>query len=213
MKFALFIILTYMMGFLTAIPLGAVQIEVARRAVMGHLRTAIMVALGAVFVDVLYGAVAFFGITPFLTEKKVMAVFWLAGGVLLIVLGISVIRQGFQHYTFNPDSIHLRHKGVSFVTGLSLALTNPMMILWWLVGERIVEDLGLVSSFTPKVGVSFLVVGGLGMISYPAMLAGTLYWFKRFISPSVVMRITIASGILLLLLSIYFIGRSLVVLI
>ena len=213
MKFTLLIVVTYIMGFLTAIPVGAVQIEVARRAVTGHLRSAMSVALGSLSADLLYGVVAFFGITPFLREKKVMAIFWLAGGVLLIVLGISVIRQGLQYHSFNPDSIHLRHKGVSFATGFSLSLTNPMMILWWLLGERIIEDLGLISVFTPKVRVLFLVVGGLGMISYPGLLAGTLYWIKRFVSTSIIMRVTIASGFLLLLLAIYFIGRSLVTLI
>ncbi|NOZ25920.1 MAG: LysE family transporter [Nitrospirae bacterium] len=211
MKFALFIILSYTMGFLSAIPLGAVQVEVARRAVTGHLRAALMVAFGALLVDIFYGAVALFGITPFLRDERVMAVFWLAGGVLLIVLGVSVVRQGLQFHTFNPRSIRLRHKGVSFFTGVSLALTNPMMIMWWLVGGRLMEDLRLVV-FTPRISLSFLAAGGLGMFSYPGLLAGTLYWLKRFIPQSIIMRLTLASGLLLLLLSFYFIVRSLLVL-
>ncbi|HEC98418.1 MAG TPA: hypothetical protein ENI58_09770 [Nitrospirae bacterium] len=213
MNFTLFILLTYIMGFLTAIPVGAVQIEVARRAITGHLRSAIMVALGATSADILYGLVAFFGVVPVLKEKKIMAVFWLIGGVLLLVFGISLIRQGLQGHSLNTKSTHMRHQGVSLVTGFLLALTNPMMILWWLIGEKIVEELGLITLFTHKIGLYFLVIGGFGMFTYPGILAIALSRLKRSISPSIIMRVTIASGFLLLLVAIYFIGRSLVTLI
>ncbi|HDL21071.1 MAG TPA: hypothetical protein ENH30_07325 [Nitrospirae bacterium] len=53
MKIFLFVILTYVMGFISAVPVGAVQIEVARRAVTGHLRAAIVVVIGSLVADVL----------------------------------------------------------------------------------------------------------------------------------------------------------------
>lgn len=212
MKIFLFVILTYVMGFISAVPVGAVQIEVARRAVTGHLRAAIVVVIGSLVADVLYGAVAFFGIAPFLRQEKVMAVFWLAGAVVLIIIGISVIRKSFEYQDFHFDSTYLRKKRLSFVAGFSLSMTNPMMVLWWLLGKRIIEDLGLIAVFTPGVALSFLIIGGLGLSSYLGAVAFFLFWINRFISPRMLMRVSLASGVLLLFLAVYFLVSSLVTL-
>ena len=54
------------LGFVTAIPIGGSQIEAAKRAIHGHLRAAWMVVLGSVSSDIMYGAIALFGVAPFL---------------------------------------------------------------------------------------------------------------------------------------------------
>src|SRR3990172_4767905 len=97
MFFILLLISAYLLGFLAAIPAGPVQIEVIRRSVNGHLKSSLMVVLGAFLADVFYGAIAFFGIAPFLEKEKVMALFWLAGGLLLTVIGIVSIRQSLRN--------------------------------------------------------------------------------------------------------------------
>ncbi len=209
----LFALLTFSMGFVSAIPIGAVQVEVATRALHGHLKAALMVSLGALAADLLYGTIAIFGLIPVLQNKKVMAIFWLVGGAFIVYLGITVIKQGLQYQQFNKVSRRVRHKGIAFLIGFSLAITNPMMILWWLLGERIVVELGLVSGFTKKIGIEFLMLGGLGMVSYPCLLATTLYWIKRFISQKIIMKIALYSGLVLILFSIYLVVKSLVILV
>ncbi len=210
MKNFLFILTSYILGFISAIPIGAVQLEVARRALHGHLRSALMVSVGAVVVDILYGMVAFFGLLPVLKQKETMAWFWLMGGALLIFLGLSVIKRSLDYHDFSRVSYRLRNRSISFITGASIALTNPMMILWWLLGERIVVELGLVPHFTHVKGVEFLLAGGVGMFSYPGLLALTLYWLKRFIPQKTIMKITLLSGIFVLLFALYLIIKSLI---
>ena len=63
------LIAIYIMGFFTAIPIGATQIEIAKRALAGHVKAALMVVLGSTISDVMYGFIAFFGIAPFLKER------------------------------------------------------------------------------------------------------------------------------------------------
>ncbi len=203
-----FVMVTYLLGFLSAIPVGAVQIEVAKRALKGHIRSALLVSAGAVLVDVLYGVVAFFGVLPFLKDQTTMAVFWLFGGVLLIYLGLTLLREATVFRDFTTMHSPLKRRTISFFTGISLAAVNPMMILWWLLGERIVTELRLVGEFTRPVVIEFLTVGALGMFSYPALLAFGLYWLKRFIPQTVIMRITLMSAILLFVLSFYLILKS-----
>lgn len=197
------------MGFFTAIPIGATQIEIAKRSLNNHLRAAYMVAFGSVSSDLMYGAVALFGVAPFLKQKTVVAIFGLAATVVLWLLAYLTFRDGAKENMLELSHATLKSKRLSFVTGFSLAVTNPMMIVWWLIGGKIVRDLGLVSDFVPKVSLLFLIAGGLGLASYLFTLANMLHWAKKFISSQIMKRVNYGLGVVLIMLSIYFLVTSL----
>lgn len=208
MHFIIFLISAYLLGCLAAIPTGPVQIEVVRRSINGHLKTSFMVVFGAFITDVFYGSIAFFGIAPFLEKEKVMAVFWLAGGLLLTVLGIVSIRHSLRNeeISYTPD--HLKKKRWAFLGGLSLSATNPMMILWWLSGVRIFKDIGLIEDFNTDIAVSFLAAGCLGLASYLVALSFFIFWAKKFISLRTLQKINLFFGSFLIFVAIYFIYTS-----
>ncbi len=208
MHFIIFIISAYLMGCIAAIPAGPVQIEVVRRSINGHLKPSLMVVLGAFFADVFYGSIAFFGIAPFLEEEKVMAFFWLAGGLILTVLGILSIKHSLkvQEISYNPD--HLKRKRWAFLGGLSLSATNPIMILWWLSGVRLFQDIGLIAEFNTDIALSFLAAGSLGLASYLVLLSLFIFWAKKFISLRTLQKINFFFGVFLLLIATYFVYTS-----
>jgi threonine/homoserine/homoserine lactone efflux protein len=208
MKFTLFIIAAFVVGFLAALPAGPVQIEAARRSINGHLKSAFMVVLGALIVDVLYGAVAFFGIAPFLQKEIVMAVFWLIGGIFLLCLSFVIIRQGSKQHVFNLDGDLFEKKRWGFISGLTLSAVNPMLIFWWLMGQRLFVDVGLIEDFTPEIAAVFLVAGGLGLASYIGLLSIFLYWTKKFISTRKLKLINFLCGLVMLFIGLYFIFIS-----
>ena len=208
MKFALFVIAAFTIGFLAAIPAGPVQIEAARRSINGNLKSAFMVVLGALVVDVFYGAVAFFGIAPFLQKEIVMAVFWLLGGIFLLSLSLVIIRQSSKHHEFNPDVNRLKEKTWGFISGLTLSVVNPMLIFWWLMGQRVFMDVGLIEDFTAEIAFSFLIAGGLGLASYLGLLSVFLYWTKKFISRRRMKWINVFFGLLMFFIALYFIFKS-----
>jgi threonine/homoserine/homoserine lactone efflux protein len=207
-KYIVFIIAALVMGFLAAIPAGPVQIEVARRAINGHLRSSLMVILGAFTVDVLYGVVAFFGIAPFLQKEIVMAIFWLIGGIFLLTLSYMIIKHSSKHHEINPNAGHLIKKRWGFVSGLTLSVVNPMLILWWLMGQRLFMDVGIIDNFTTSIAVSFLAAAAIGLAAYLTLLSLFLCWTKRFISPNRMKWINLSFGIVLVLIAFYFIFRS-----
>jgi len=208
MNYSIFLISAYLLGFLAAIPAGPVQVEVVRRSVNGHLKPSFMVILGAFIADVFYGSIAFFGIAPFLEKKIVMAVFGLAGGLILTVLGIISIKHSLQdeEIIYTPD--HLKRKRWAFLGGLSLSATNPMMILWWLTGVKIFKDIGLITSLDSRTAISFLSAGSLGLASYLAGLSLFIFWAKKFISKRTLRRINLFFGSFLVVIAIYFIYTS-----
>ncbi|MEW5746282.1 MAG: LysE family transporter [Nitrospirota bacterium] len=210
MNVILIIIAAYIMGCIAAIPAGPVQIEVVRRTINGHLRPALMVVLGAFCIDMLYGVIALFGIAPFLEVPRVMAIFWLAGGVILIALGVLSIRHSSagEGAAGHKGSRFLRMKRWSFLGGLSLSLVNPVMILWWLSIVRIFRDIGLVDLLRPDLAWAILIAGALGLASYLGGLAFFLFWAKRFIPLKRLEQANRAFGILLLMLATYFIISS-----
>jgi threonine/homoserine/homoserine lactone efflux protein len=196
------------MGFFTAIPIGATQIEIAKRSLNNHLRAAYMVAAGSVSSDVMYGFIALFGVAPFLKEKLVVAIFGLAATVILWLLAYFTFRDGKKANMLELSHPTLKSKRIGFVTGFSLAVTNPMMIVWWLIGVRIIKDFGLVSDFSPRISVMFLIMGGLGLASYLFLLSNMLHWAKKFISNEIMKKVNYGLGVVLVLLSFYFLINS-----
>jgi threonine/homoserine/homoserine lactone efflux protein len=83
-----FIIVAYLMGFIAAIPVGATQLEIARRSLNGFPSSAAMLVAGSVISDTMYGVIALFGIAPFLQSPSVTMVFGFANAGILTALGI-----------------------------------------------------------------------------------------------------------------------------
>ena len=209
MNSVLLVLAAFLLGFIAAIPVGPVQIETVRMSISGNLKTSLMTVLGAFCADVFYGIIAFFGIAPFLAEKKVVAIFWLIGGLLLVVFGILAIRHSSKSGGGKNSARYLKKKRWAFLGGISLSGINPMMILWWLSGIRLFQDIGLIREFTYETAVLFLAAGSLGLATYLTALSLFLYWAKRFIPEKTIRRINLAFGVMLFMISLYFISTSL----
>ncbi len=167
-----------------------------------------MLVLGAFFADVFYGSIAFFGIAPYLEEERVMAVFWLAGGIIMTALGILVIHRSLKKREVGYTADRPGRKRWAFLEGLSLSAANPMMILWWLSGVRLFQDIGLIGDFTADVAAAFLAAGSLGLASYLVALSLFIYWAKRFISAKTLRHINVVFGSIILMIALYFLATS-----
>jgi len=193
------------LGFVTAIPVGDSQIEAAKRAIHGHLRAAWMVVFGSVSSDIMYGVIALFGVAPFLESPWVMAVFGAVGAVVLWVLAYLTLRESKKPHHIRLDINSLESKRWAYVTGFSLAVTNPPMILTWLYGVTLARHLGLASPFTAGVKAIFIAGGVLGLGGYLAGLSLLIYRLKHFIPMKAIGRVYYWMGIGLFLLSFFFV--------
>ena len=144
-----------------------------------------------------------------LKEKIVVAVFGLVATVILWLLAYFTFRDGAKTNMLELSHSTLKSKRIAYVTGFTLAVTNPMMIVWWLIGVRIIKDFGLVTDFSAKISVMFLIAGGLGLASYLFLLSNMLHWAKKFISNEIMKKVNYGLGVVLVLLSFYFLISSL----
>ncbi len=208
MKLILLIIISYIIGFFTAIPIGATQVEIAKRSISGYFKEALMVIAGSAVSDMIYGFIAMFGIAPFLKDEKVEAFFWFVGGIILIVLGIFTLIYNDKNNSNNTGKVMLFKSHTSLFIGFSLAVTNPPIIFWWLFCFEFIKSIGIVPSSASMYAIILLLSAGFGIVSYLIGLALFLKKMGKKISPEIEYKINRIMGILLIALSLYFLLKS-----
>ena len=204
MRMLLFL-LAFGLGFLAAIPLGGSQIEVAKRAIGGHLRAAGLVVLGSVSSDVVYGVVALFALAPFMERPWVLASFDVAGALLLWALAVVTVKESRRPHTVTLGQPALASGPRAYLTGFSLSFSNPQMMVSWLLGVAAAKRLGLAAPFPGPAKAIFVAGGALGLGSYLGLLGGIVHRLKHFIPLEALGRVYWWLGVALFLLSFFFI--------
>ncbi len=206
----LLIIIVYIVGFFVAMPIGATQIEIVKRSMNGYIRQALLIVVGSASSDLMYGFIAMFGMAPFLKDKKVMAIFWFAGSVILIVLGILTLRKQKGKDIKERDLLTTNDR-ISLFVGFSLAVINPTMMLWWLIGAEFLRSTGIISHFTTTTTIIYLLSGTAGIASYLSILALAFKRIGKLLSKRFEQKLNIFLGVFLILIAIYFFIRSAIV--
>lgn len=157
-----FIIKGIMIGFAMAVPLGPIGIICIRKTLTeGRLR-GLIIGLGAATADLLYGAIAAFGLTVIsdtLNNNRI----WIriVGGILLLFLGIRT-------FYAQPKDPKLQINGSSvlrsYLSTVFLTLTNPFTIFAFIA---VFATLGLGSGLS-YLSASLLVSG---------VFVGSFLWF------------------------------------
>jgi threonine/homoserine/homoserine lactone efflux protein len=193
------------MGFIAAIPIGATQLELVRRTLNGYFISGLFLVAGSALSDTGYGFLSIFGLAHILLRHDVIAIFWLLNALILTFIGIwIIIHYGKPPKVDTSQKPFMNKYGMSFITGFSLAVTNPLMISWWILGAELLKSLGIVGEFSPATHVVFILTGGIGIASYLSLLAWLTYRAKRFLSDKAIMHISLIFGIALLALAVYF---------
>ncbi len=205
MDHTLLFLLALSLGFVAAIPVGGSQIEMAKRAIHGHVLAAGMVVLGSVSSDILYGTVAIFGLAPFLDTPWVLATFNAVGAVLLWGLAFLTLRESRRPQDLMHPRSALASRRWAYLTGFSLAVSNPQMIFSWLLGVALAKRLGLASPFPAGAKALFVAGGALGLAAYLGLLGIVMYRVKHYIPLSALGRVYFWLGIALLALSGFFV--------
>jgi len=182
------------LGFAIAAPVGPIGVLCIRRTLVDGRLVGFLSGLGAATADMLYGAVAAFGLTAvqgLLVTQQV----WLqiAGGFFLLYLGLRAL--------FTPPAEHSAHaaeprgKLAAYLTTLGLTLANPATILSFTVifaGVRLTEASG--SFLVP----ALLVCGVfLGSAAWWLLLSSTVALFRDRFNSRWMLWVNRVSGVLI----------------
>lgn len=190
--------------FFLSIPVGAIQIEIARRAFNGYLKSAIAIIIGSVVSDFIYGIVALMGVFQFLAIPRIRPFFWLFGAILLAILGILAIRNYYHPHEITHSTTILTKKRYSLMTGFLVAASNPLIIIGWITGAEVARRIGVMQYSGFYNLVVFIVAGTLGLGVYLLMIALILYRLRHFLSERVIRITSFIFGLVLIGLGTYF---------
>ena len=196
-----------LLGFLSSIPVGAVQLEVIKKTINGHKKPAIATALGSATSDFLYGMLALFGLGDFLLHKDFQIVIYSLGVAVLSYLVFKSYRE--RDYMLHSEKRIRYGKRLSFITGFTIAVTNPGMIIWWFIGFRLFADLGMFPVINAPVRALFVFSGAFGLGLYLTLVAMILHKYQESFSEKFLYRANTFLMVILGILILYFIAKLL----
>ncbi len=208
MNWMVLALMSFVSGFLTALPIGTTHIEVAKRVINRHTTSAYMVIFGAIASDFMYGLITLFGIAPLFKDRFVEILLWFIGAMIALILGIFTIIYGNDHNS--NYNVKLFKSNASFVLGLTINIANPSMMAWWLFVLEFFKSLGVISEATFQAKMLLVLSALSGMISsYALFVKFTEKFGSSNFESKYGDKITKAMGVLLILISIYLMYKSL----
>lgn len=201
-KLLVTIIFGTVLGFLTSIPVGAVQLEVIKKTINGHKKPAIATAMGSALSDLLYGMLALFGFGDYLLHKDFQLCIYSLGIIVLSYLIFKTYQE--RDYMLHEEKRVVYRKRLSFLTGFTIAITNPGMIIWWFIGFKLFADLKMFTVMSPAIKILFVLSGVFGLALYLTLEAIILHKYQKSFSERFLYRANTFLMIVLAFLIIYF---------
>jgi len=195
------------LGAVSTIPVGAVQLQVIKKAINGHLRPAILTALGSVTSVLIYGVLALFGFGYFLVRRDFQLVVYTLGIIVLSFLVIKMYRE--RHDMIHQEETQVvKYRGrVSFLSGFTIAITNPGMVIWWVIGYRFFLDLNFFEQVSTGIKALFILSGCAGLGGYLIFISLFVHRVKKSFSSRFLFIANMFIVILLGIMVIYFIAK------
>jgi len=192
----------FFMGLFSSIPVGAVQLQVIKKSINGNLRSAIATASGSATSDFIYGFLILFGLGSYLLDMRFQVFIYSLGIVVLCILAYRTIKE--RHYVLNNGDRNNRRGRFSYLSGITIAISNPGMIIWWIIGYRLYLDLNLFTQVGPGIKMLFIISGCLGLGGYLIFIAVLLHRMKESFQEHFIYNAHIVLTVILVGLIIYF---------
>ena len=177
-------------GFSIAAPVGPIGVLCIRRSLAHGPKTGFVTGLGAATADVVYGAIAGFGLTA-ITNVLVGQKLWLGilGGIFLCYLGL---RTFIARPAEAANAAEARGLLAAYGSTLALTLTNPATILSF---AAVFVGIGGVGSYS---GASMLVAGVfLGSAAWWLTLSFGIGMFRSRVTTAHLRLVNRLSGLIL----------------
>jgi len=187
-------------GFVNSIPIGPVNVSIIDTSFRKGFWHAFSIGLGALIIDILYCAVAVFGVS--LVEKYFLVIFQPLGLPVLTILGLRLIYKGRKQTSAEPAIISHKEITKHFSLGFLIYLANPLAIGFWVVVCGFIFSYELIRQNATD-EFSFVVGMAIGTALWFFLLAKIIAWKKRDISEIAVRRISIGTGFVLILSGLY----------
>ena len=200
-----FYISCFFISFLLNIPIGPVNIEVFHNALKKYYTHAICVAVGAAIGDGIWAMVAFFGISPFISNRYLEATFFLFTCIITFILGMIALKNSHFIEKKEEQIINkIKRKRWAFLKGFTLILVNPLGIASWMICLSFLRKFNIFIPLRLNYEIFFFLVVVAGATSYFLLVVFITNKMKRVFNNQRASKITKFLGYLLIAFSLYF---------
>jgi len=201
------LLMGWAVGLIIAMPVGPVAVLTVKRTLHSGWPVGVATGMGAATADVIYAAMAAFGIyavQDFLIKYQYSL--RMIGGVILLGVGAMMLWQKTTIPQPNPkadaplpepidDNIHRMTRG--FATGLVLTLTNPLTLMAFLA---VLANFGLSEEMSSYKTALVFVGGALaGATTWWLSLVGAVSLIKTRLSETLVAKINSVLAVILVM--------------
>jgi L-lysine exporter family protein LysE/ArgO len=168
------------LGLGAAVPIGPVNVQIARRTLRGGFWQGFALGCGAVTVDVTYAALSSFGLRLVAGRPAVLGAVTVGGILFLSYLGVLCLRGEREAWRADPiaGGAPVGTRRGAYLTGLVMTLLNPMTLGFWFVAVP-----GLVGSITEEPARDLPMIGAgvfIGTVAWVVTFAGILALAGRY---------------------------------
>ena len=164
-----------LLGLGAAVPIGPVNVQIARRTLRDGFGRGVALGAGAVTVDIVYAVLSTLGFRAVGDRPAVVVPLTLAGAAFLAYLGVGSLRAARRAWRTDPLATAADDPGSAggaYVTGLLMTLLNPMTLGFWFVA--VPAAVGGMSQ-APAAGLPMICVGVfIGTAAWVLFFAGAL---------------------------------------
>lgn len=200
------IISGFITGIIISIPLGPSGLESVKRTISKGYKEGLKVSLGAIAADMSYLLLITCGFAGLVSKYKgAEAIFWIASGVILSLIGYHSIKNADSGSSISPKFLkNSKYSSMPFLTGFLITFSNPMTPSLWLFMSgtviRVWYSRGILCYY---IGIFSIL---LGMIAWFALLNYLALKGFKVMAPSKSVKTT-----LLLMWSILILGFAFVI--
>lgn len=188
-----FIFIGLLLGLGAAIPVGPVNLEIARRNLQLGFWYGTCTGLGAILADVVFLSILSFSVIQLLQHKEVLYCMNILGSCILGWFGYQALTM--ENNTANPETLLRRPLSYYCFAGFSLTIVNPYSVIFWVsVSAQIASIANAQHSAILFAGIGVL----LGTASWVFFLNTILHWSKKYLPGNMSQLLNKIGGIILL---------------
>jgi threonine/homoserine/homoserine lactone efflux protein len=195
-------------SFLVSIPVGPINLTIINEGARRGFKWAVMIGLGAVFMEALYCALALTGFSAFLAIPMVKSIMELVSFLFLLYLAWKYFSaKTIPDHVHSADVIEQKlHPRSAFMVGFVRVLGNPAVLLVWMTLTATFLSHNWVDH-TVDDKVAFVVGVAVGAALWFVLLAYGVSRGHGRISPRALLRMEHVSGALMLIAALWIGGR------
>lgn len=163
------------LGLGAAVPIGPVNVEIARRSLRSGFRAGASLGFGAVTVDMIYAVLSALGIRPLMDNRIAVVVLTVVSVGILVYLAAMSLRAAWRSMKTDAgqqlDAAPAQAVHTSYVTGVLMTALNPMTLAFWFL---VVPPLYVATDM-----VSLILGVFLGTAAWVLSFSGLLAWLGR----------------------------------